>query len=403
MTHPRPRLSEIRATIRAATLEDESSTVRERIDAAGLARADRESIVARAVDLVRTTRARAGTSIMQGFLAEYGLSTREGVALMCLAEALLRVPDTETIDALIEDKIGASDWAAHLGHSSPPLVNASTWALLLTGKVLGEAEEGLAGALREAHGTRCRIYAPVGAHHDLLAYLVRRLLENGANSSFVNQIVDERVTPEEIARDPTTVIEGLGRAVANPRIVAPADIFMPQRGNSKGWDLTDPLAMAAIEAEREQFRTAVWEAGPLIAGKAAGAERAEMRNPDVRNLEVRTPEVRTPEVRTSEVRNPEVRTPEVRTSEVRNPEVRTLEVRTSEVRNPKVRTPEVRIPDTRNPVERVPEVGNPENTDAFVRHHGRDGRVHAVRNPARTEEIVGHVTHATPADVEAAL
>ena len=69
---------------------------------------------------------------------------------MCLAEALLRVPDTETIDALIEDKIGASDWATHLGHSSSPLVNASTWALLLTGKVLGEAEQGLAGALHEA-------------------------------------------------------------------------------------------------------------------------------------------------------------------------------------------------------------------------------------------------------------
>ncbi len=69
---------------------------------------------------------------------------------MCLAEALLRVPDTETIDALIEDKIGASDWAAHLGHSSSPLVNASTWAVLLTGKMLAEAEGGLAGILHEA-------------------------------------------------------------------------------------------------------------------------------------------------------------------------------------------------------------------------------------------------------------
>ena len=95
---------------------------------------------------------------MQGFLAEYGLSSREGVALMCLAEALLRVPDTETIDALIEDKIGASDWAAHLGQSSSPLVNASTWALLLTGKVLGEAEEGLVGAL---HGAIRRLGEPV--------------------------------------------------------------------------------------------------------------------------------------------------------------------------------------------------------------------------------------------------
>ena len=568
MAHPRLRLSEIRATMRAAILEDEARAVRDRVDAAGLTRTDRESIVARAVELVRTTRVRAGSSIMQGFLAEYGLSTREGVALMCLAEALLRVPDTETIDALIEDKIGASDWAAHLGHSSSPLVNASTWALLLTGKVLGAAEEGVAGALheavrrlgepviraavaqamrelghqfvlgrdmreatrraavmeangysfsydmlgeaarteadarryhlaysdsitaladvgrrtsirnrpgvsvklsalharyefgqrdrvmtelaarlrslallaqsagiglnvdaeeadrldlsldvieavladpalagwdgfgvvvqaygkrapyvidwlhelagqlerrvmvrlvkgaywdtevkhaqvlgldgfpvftrkastdvsylactrrllgmtdriypqfatqnahtmaavlhmagdradfefqrlhgmgdalheavREAHGTRCRIYAPVGAHHDLLAYLVRRLLENGANSSFVNQIVDESVTPEKIARDPITVIEGLEGSVANPHIAAPADLFLPERSNSKGWDLTDPLAVAAVETEREEFRTAVWEAGPLVAGAVVGAEVREVRNP----------------------------------------------------------------------------------------------------------------------------
>ena len=119
--------------------------MRRMIENAALTRIDRDAIVASAVDLVRTTRASAGASIMQGFLVEYGLTTREGVALMCLAEALLRVPDTETIDALIEDKIGASDWAAHLGQSSSPLVNASTWALLLTGKVLGEAERGLAG------------------------------------------------------------------------------------------------------------------------------------------------------------------------------------------------------------------------------------------------------------------
>jgi RHH-type proline utilization regulon transcriptional repressor/proline dehydrogenase/delta 1-pyrroline-5-carboxylate dehydrogenase len=72
--------------------------------------------------------------LMEVFLAEYGLSTDEGVALMCLAEALLRVPDAETIDALIEDKIAPSDWGAHLGQSFSPLVNASTWALMLTGK-----------------------------------------------------------------------------------------------------------------------------------------------------------------------------------------------------------------------------------------------------------------------------
>ena len=554
--------------MRAAILEDEAPAVRRMVETAELTRADREAISARAADLVRTVRAGGSASIMQGFLAEYGLSSREGVALMCLAEALLRVPDTETIDALIEDKIAASDWAAHLGQSSSPLVNASTWALLLTGKVLGEAEEGLAGALhgavkrlgepviraaiaqamrelghqfvlgrdmgeamaraaeleaqgysfsydmlgeaarteadarryhlaysdsitaladvgrgapirdrpgvsvklsalhpryefvqrdrvltevtarlgalallaksagiglnvdgeeadrldlsldvieavlvdpalagwdgfgvvvqaygkraahvidwtyalaglhgrrmmvrlvkgaywdteikrtqmqglagfpvftrkagtdvaylacarmllgmtdrlypqfathnahtvaavlhmageradfefqrlhgmgealhatvREAHGHRCRIYAPVGAHHDLLAYLVRRLLENGANSSFVNQIVDESVTADEIARDPIAEVEGLGAEVANPAIAAPPDIFMPARRNAKGWDLTDPLTMAEIEAARAPFHTAFWEPGPLIAGDVRGAARTEVRNP----------------------------------------------------------------------------------------------------------------------------
>jgi RHH-type proline utilization regulon transcriptional repressor/proline dehydrogenase/delta 1-pyrroline-5-carboxylate dehydrogenase len=67
---------------------------------------------------------------------------------MCLAEALLRVPDAETIDALIEDKIAPSDWGAHLGQSASPLVNASTWALMLTGKVLDDREPGVAGTLR---------------------------------------------------------------------------------------------------------------------------------------------------------------------------------------------------------------------------------------------------------------
>ena len=114
MIHRSQRPSEIRASIRTAILKEEAGAVRDCIAAADLPGADREAIVARAVDLVRTVRASAGTSVMQGFLVEYGLSTREGVALMCLAEALLRVPDTETIDALIEDKIGASDWAAHL-------------------------------------------------------------------------------------------------------------------------------------------------------------------------------------------------------------------------------------------------------------------------------------------------
>ena len=87
---------------------------------------------------------------MEVFLAEYGLSTEEGIALMCLAEALLRVPDADTIDALIEDKIAPSTGAAHLGSSASSLVNASTWALMLTGRVLDDAHEGHGPGLRGA-------------------------------------------------------------------------------------------------------------------------------------------------------------------------------------------------------------------------------------------------------------
>src|SRR5690606_12754122 len=85
---------------------------------------------------------------MEVFLSEYGLSTSEGVALMCLAEALLRVPDSETMDDLIRDKIAPHDWSSHSGESSSIFVNASTWALMLTGRVLEEGEGGIERTLR---------------------------------------------------------------------------------------------------------------------------------------------------------------------------------------------------------------------------------------------------------------
>jgi RHH-type proline utilization regulon transcriptional repressor/proline dehydrogenase/delta 1-pyrroline-5-carboxylate dehydrogenase len=111
--------------------------------------AARKTITAHAARLVHQIREDRRPGLMEVFLSEYGLSTDEGVALMCLAEALLRVPDTETMDALIEDKIAPSSWSEHLGRSSSPLVNASTWGLMLTGKVLDtEEEEGISKRLR---------------------------------------------------------------------------------------------------------------------------------------------------------------------------------------------------------------------------------------------------------------
>jgi RHH-type proline utilization regulon transcriptional repressor/proline dehydrogenase/delta 1-pyrroline-5-carboxylate dehydrogenase len=555
-------LAALRAAVDAGTLAPQDPLLDALRSQAALSATDRAQIVADAATLVRDIRASADPGLMEVFLAEYGLSTAEGIALMCLAEALLRVPDAPTIDALIEDKIAPSDWGRHLGQSASPLVNASTWALLLTGRVLDDTATGLTGALRGAlkrlgepvirrataramremgrqfvlgetiadamtradamqkrgytysydmlgeaartesdarayhlsysraigaiatdcthgsvalnpgisvklsalhpryeeaqsarvmtelvprvaalaglarsagmgfnidaeeadrlslsldvieavlcdraladwdgfgvvvqaygrragavidwlaalatrlnrrimvrlvkgaywdaeikraqvegladfpvftakqatdtsylanarkllslsdriypqfathnahsvtavlhmaramglgpdryefqrlhgmgdtlhdltltrHGTRCRIYAPVGAHEDLLAYLVRRLLENGANSSFVNQIVNKDVPPEAVVADPLAPLRP-GRAL--PR---GPDLFRPERANSAGVDLTDRPTRAALDAARDKFAQTQWQAAPMLATPDTGQDAAQ--------------------------------------------------------------------------------------------------------------------------------
>ena len=556
--------------IERGSLADEVALVQRLIAEAGLDAAARARITQAGADLVRRIRASVRPGVMEVFLAEYGLSTEEGVALMCLAEALLRVPDAETMDALIEDKIAPGDWGRHLGRSSSSLVNASTWALMLTGKVLDDREPGVVGHLKAAvkrlgepvirgavgramkemgrnfvlgesieaamkraeefegrgyaysydmlgeaartegdarryhlsysraitaiaaaakgqdiranpgisvklsalhpryevakrervmeelvprlralaglaraaglgfnidaeeadrlalslqvieavvsdpslkgwdgfgvvvqaygrragavidwlhdmalrldrkimvrlvkgaywdgeikraqvlglasfpvftrkqatdvsylanarkllgmtdriypqfathnahtvagvldmargmgcdmrsfefqrlhgmgerlhdivlseHGTRCRIYAPVGAHRDLLAYLVRRLLENGANSSFVNQIVNADVPPERVAACPLTMLEAMDSVTSHAITTGPR--LFGARVNARGWDLTDSGDLAAIETARAPHKNALFEAAPMLAGHAAGGLRVELRNP----------------------------------------------------------------------------------------------------------------------------
>ena len=141
-------LDAIRQQIRANYLPDEAQALRRLTEAAELSVEDRKTISKRAADLVRAVRTSSDPRLMEVFLSAYGLSTKEGVALMCLAEALLRVPDAGTMDDLIRDKIAPHDWSAHSGGSSSIFVNASTWALMLTGKVLDEGEGGIEGTLR---------------------------------------------------------------------------------------------------------------------------------------------------------------------------------------------------------------------------------------------------------------
>ena len=136
--------------------------------------------------------------------------------------------------------------------------------------------EALHDLVRAREGTRCRIYAPVGKHRDLLAYLVRRLLENGANSSFVNQIVDQTVASTTIATDPFSNLDFAARQEA---VIDPPAIYAPERSNSKGWDLSDFGDLAHITNRRDPFEETTWNVGPALVGDPTGTSRREVRNP----------------------------------------------------------------------------------------------------------------------------
>jgi RHH-type proline utilization regulon transcriptional repressor/proline dehydrogenase/delta 1-pyrroline-5-carboxylate dehydrogenase len=121
---------------------EEGPVVARLLHEARLDPAAREHIDRRAQNLVAAVRARkAEQGVLDAFMQEYDLSSEEGVVLMCLAEALLRIPDTDTAEKLIADKLGDADWESHLGRSSSILVNASTWGLMLTGKLVALSEK----------------------------------------------------------------------------------------------------------------------------------------------------------------------------------------------------------------------------------------------------------------------
>jgi RHH-type transcriptional regulator, proline utilization regulon repressor / proline dehydrogenase / delta 1-pyrroline-5-carboxylate dehydrogenase len=580
---PFPPASPLRAAIRDSCRIDESDAVARILAAAALSAEMRDRIAGRARALVAAVRReRVGKGGIDAFLHEYALSSPEGVALLCLAEALLRVPDADTVDRLIRDKIGEANWESHLGRSESVFVNASTWALMLTGRLVHAepAEHDLRGTLRrliarsgeplvrqavtaamrilgrqfvigrtieeaidrarepERHGYRhsydmlgeaartaadaqryfaayddaiaaigrsaagrgiaeasgisiklsalhpryemaqrdrvlrelgpcllelachardaeigftvdaeeadrlelsldlfeglalaaelagwdgvglavqayqkralpvidwladlaerggrrlmvrlvkgaywdseikraqergldgypvytrkvatdvsylacasrlleygsafypqfathnahtvaavlemagnrrdwefqrlhgmgealyeqivgprrllghldrpCRIYAPVGNHEDLLPYLVRRLLENGANTSFVNRIVDERRPIDEIIADPVARLAHLP-VKPHPRIPLPRDLYAPERRNSRGLDLNDPMTLTALREELAAALRRPWRAAPIIAGVEQTGAAAPVLDPSDRRRQV---------------------------------------------------------------------------------------------------------------------
>ena len=138
----------LRAAITAAYRRAEPECVAPLLDIASLDQPTKAAIAETTRQLVVTLRANYRGSGVEGLVQEYSLSSEEGVALMCLAEALLRIPDDATRDALIRDKIAEGDWSSHLGGGKSLFVNAATWGLVVTGKLVGSVDDrGLGAAL----------------------------------------------------------------------------------------------------------------------------------------------------------------------------------------------------------------------------------------------------------------
>ena len=151
---------------------------------------------------------------------------------------------------------------------------------------MGEALYDEVAKLEEAIGdprTPVRIYAPVGSHKELLAYLVRRLLENGANSSFVNRIADEEVSLDDLVRDPVADLDAL-EPKRNPKIPLPQEIFGQARRNSAGVDLSDPLVREPLLSRLAKLEGRSWKAAP----RGGRSDGKPVRSPHDHRIEVGT-------------------------------------------------------------------------------------------------------------------
>jgi RHH-type proline utilization regulon transcriptional repressor/proline dehydrogenase/delta 1-pyrroline-5-carboxylate dehydrogenase len=232
---PQPSETRLRAAIGEAHRRQETEAVAAILAAAELSPDARERVAQTAARLVTAVRQKGfDKGGIDAFIHEYALSSREGVALMCLAEALLRIPDTGTIDRLIRDRLASADWESHLGHSGSVFVNASTWALMLTGRLLGDDDgHDLAGAL---HRFAARSAEPVVRQAVMAAM---RILGR--------QFVMGR-----------TIEEGLARAAASER-----------HGYRHSYDMLGEAARTAADAARYQaaYQRAIDRIGAAASGR----------------------------------------------------------------------------------------------------------------------------------------
>ena len=233
---PLPPPDPLRAALRAAIRMDEARCVEQRLAAARLPPDARQRIEVTARGLVEELRRRqlkAGG--LDAFMSEYELSSEEGIVLMCLAEALLRIPDADTADRLIKDKIGGADWQRHLGTSESLFVNASTFALMLTGRVVN-----LGGGSPDLVGTMGRLIARGGEP------VIRQAVVQGMRI-LGRQFVMGR-----------TVAEALGRAKESEK-----------RGYRFSYDMLGEAARTMADADRyfDAYAAAIRTIGEAAAGR----------------------------------------------------------------------------------------------------------------------------------------
>ena len=176
----------LRAGITAAWSVDETQAISALLAQAELPAAQRELVLAQASELVARVRAKASDqSAVESFMRQYDLSSEEGVLLMCVAEALLRIPDRHTTDKLIRDKLGEADWKKHLGESDSLFVNASTWGLMLTGHFVNLAES----TRRDAAGAFKRLIARAG--EPVIRLAVRRAMRIMCHQFVMGRSIEE--------------------------------------------------------------------------------------------------------------------------------------------------------------------------------------------------------------------
>ncbi|MFO1268209.1 MAG: proline dehydrogenase family protein, partial [Rubrivivax sp.] len=234
-------VSPLREAIRARTRTPEPELLPGLLQQAELAPSQAEAARTLALRIARGVRERTReggrAGLVQGLLQEFALSSAEGVALMCLAEALLRIPDAATRDALIRDKIAAGNWQQHLGSSPSLFVNAAAWGLLLTGKLVAtHSDSGLTATLR-------RVVARGG----------EPLIRKGVDMA-MRLMGEQFVTGETI-----------GQALASAR-------EREAEGFRYSYDMLGEAAMTAEDAKRY---FAAYEAAIRAIGAAAATQAAE--------------------------------------------------------------------------------------------------------------------------------